>query len=265
MSDVDDIFGDLKGDGIDFDVDGIELDPNEKIDLGDIVVNSDSDDDFNKTVENVVANTMDKEEALEKDKRAREARRKRREIRKEQRKKRMIKLCKYFYYFQRLRLHFADKVFVRENRRNCDPLQIAVTDLDAEVYNQTDKDTYATDFAYSTSGSNFNPDQELQQHIQKYKNKILADVNKFKAYKLKDSFNEALTSEKDKKRYTEIFKTLKLTNPVYNGTELKYVPVSSMKKRKGYSVRNNGEEGGNKKRKNGKFKFIEQFNLSLKF
>lgn len=264
MSDSDDIFGNLDG-GSDFDVD-IEYDPNEKLDLGDIVGDPDSDDDFNKAVEQVVANTIGKEEALEKKALAREARRKRREIRKEQRKKHMIKLCKYFYYFQRLRLHFADKVFVREYRRNGDPLRIAVTDLDAEVYNQTDKDTYARDFAYSTSGSNFNPDQELQDHIKKYRNEILSDVKKYKAYNLKDSFNDALNEAEDIKKYKEIFKTLKLTNPVYNGTELKYVPVSSMKKRKGYTVRNNGEDSeGNKRRKNGKFKLIEQFNLSLKF
>ena len=197
---------------------------------------------------------------------ARKKRRQRREIMKERRQnKNMIKLYKFFYYFQRLRLHFADKVFVRENRRNSDPLQIAVTDLDAEVYNQKDKDTYARDFAYSTSGSNFKPDQELQDHIQKCRNTILADLKKYKAYQLKDSFNNALNEADDIKKYKDIFKELKLTNPVYNGTELKYVPVSSMKKRKGYSVRNNGEKGGKKKRMNGKFELIEQFNLSLKF
>ena len=275
MSDSDDIFGDLEGDnidfdvdGIEFDVDGIEFDPNQEIGFDDIVGDSESDDEFNKAVrKKVITNTMDKEEASEKEALAKQARKKRREIMKERRQnKNMIKLYKFFYYFQRLRLHFDDKVFVRENRRNGYPLQIAVTDLDAEVYNQTDKDTYARDFAYSTSGSNFNPDQQLQRHIQKYRKKILADVGKFKAYNLKDSFDDALTSEKDKEQYRKIFKTLKLTNPVYNGTELKYVPVSSMKKRKGYTVRNNGEDSeGNKRRKNGKFKLIEQFNLSLKF
>ena len=267
MSDSDDIFGNLDDGSLDFNVDDIEiLDPNEDLNLGDIV-GSDSDDDFKKDRDKVVANAMDNDEALEKEALAKQARKKRREIMKERRQnKNMIKLCKYFYYFQRLRLHFADKVFVRENRRNSDPLQIAVTDLDAEVYNQTDKDTYARDFAYSTSGSNFTPDQQLQRHILKYRKKILADVGKFTAYNLKDSFDNALTSEKDKERYRQIFKTLKLTNPVYNGTELKYVPVSSMKKRKGYTVRNNGEDSeGNKRRKNGKFKLIEQFNLSLKF
>ena len=227
---------------------------------------SDSDNEYTDDVNEVIANTRDNDEALEKDERAREARKKRREIMKERRQnKNMIKFYKFFYYFQRLRLHFDDKVFVRANRRNGYPVQIAVTDLDAEVYNQTDKDTYARDFAYSTSGSNFNPDQELQQHIQKYRNEILSDVKKYKAYQLKDSFDDALTNEKNKKQYTEIFKTLKLTNPVYDGTELKYVPVSSMTKRKGYSVRNNGEKVGKKKRKNGQFQFIEQFNLSLKF
>lgn len=266
MSDIDDIFGDLDDDSLDFNVDDIEiLDPNEDLNLGDIV-GSDSDDDFKKDREKVVANAMDNDEALEKEALAKQARKKRREIMKERRQnKNMIKLYKFFYYFQRLRLHFDDKVFVRENRRNSDPLQIAVTDLDAEVYNQKDKDTYARDFAYSTNGSNFNPDQELQQHIKKYRNEILSDVKKYKAYTLKDSFNDALNEAEDIKKYKKIFKTLKLTNPVYNGTELKYVPVSSMKKRKGYSVRNNGEKGGNKKRKNGQFEFIEQFNLSLKF
>ena len=43
MSDSDDIFGDLDGDNIDFDVDGIELDPNQKIGFDDIVRDSDSD------------------------------------------------------------------------------------------------------------------------------------------------------------------------------------------------------------------------------
>ena len=228
-------------------------------------VSSESDND-NSIIKEILQSMDYDEKKIQKKIDARKARKKRREIMKERRQnKNMIKLYKFFYYFQRLRLHFDDKVFVRENRRNDYPLQIAVTDLDAEVYNQTDKDTYARDFAYSTSGSNFNPDQQLQQHIQKYRNKILADVGKFKTYKLKDSFDDALNEAEDIKKYKEIFKTLKLTNPVYDGTELKYVPVSSMTKRKGYSVRNNGEKVGNKKRKNGQFQFIEQFNLSLKF
>ena len=235
-----------------FDFDGMS---NEEDDF-----TSDSDNEYTDAVNEVIAKTMDNDEALEKEALAKQARKKRRDIRKEQRKKnKNKKLYTSFYYFKRLRLHFADKVFVRANRRNGDPLQIAVTELDKKVYNQTDKNTYVTDFAYSTSGSNFNPDQELQKHIQNSRNKILADVENFKYYKLKDSFDDALTSEKVKKRYTELFKKFKLTNPVYNGIELDYVPVSSMKKRKGYSVRNNGEKVGNKKRKNG------QFNLSLKF